>query len=484
MNKMKKISIITIILYMFFISSSFAATATIDVNSARLREEANTTSKVLTNIYKGEKVEILEKNGEWYKVKYGSNTGYLKNTLIKEEAEENDKKEEVKDNNTVKDEEKTNNISNNSNTDYNKVIAISTLNIRYQPNMMSNIILQVEKDTELTKIAKLGNWYQVSNGEVLGWVLEEKIKISNSSTTQNDVATEDNNKANNKTNTVKDTNTINENKTTNKVSNTVNNVANNTVNNTAQTNKVNTNKNETTTQNQITSVNKKAKVNVETAKVRKTADKTAKVIGFLDYNDEITILAEEGEWYKFTEKDTAGYVHKTLVALIEDNTVSSRGTNEEREGNKENTNTENIVSNETSNNQNTSNVTSNKGQEVVELAKKYLGYKYVVGGKNPTSGFDCSGFTRYIYLQFGYSLGTTASGQNNLGVEVSRENLKAGDLILFYDEAKTKIGHTGIYISNGDFIHSANPERGVVIDNINTNSYYNERYIVAKRIVE
>ena len=107
-----------------------------------------------------------------------------------------------------------------------------------------------------------------------------------------------------------------------------------------------------------------------------------------------------------------------------------------------------------------------------------------MGGKNPESGFDCSGFTRYIYLQFGYSLGATASGQNNIGVEVSRENLKPGDLILFYDEGKTKIGHTGIYISNGDFIHSANPQRGVVIDNINTNSYYNERYIVAKRIVE
>ena len=125
-----------------------------------------------------------------------------------------------------------------------------------------------------------------------------------------------------------------------------------------------------------------------------------------------------------------------------------------------------------------------KGTEVAELAQKYLGYKYVVGGKNPESGFDCSGFTRYIFLQFNHSLGSTAAGQNNVGIEVSREDLKAGDLILFYDEAKTKIGHTGIYISDGNFVHSANPERGVVIDNINTNSYYNERYIVAKRIVE
>ena len=88
MNKMKKISIITIILYMLFVTSVFASTATISVSAARLRKEANTESDVLTKIYEGEKVEILEKNGEWYKVKYGNNVGYLKNNLIKVEAVE------------------------------------------------------------------------------------------------------------------------------------------------------------------------------------------------------------------------------------------------------------------------------------------------------------------------------------------------------------------------------------------------------------
>ena len=56
--------------------------------------------------------------------------------------------------------------------------------------------------------------------------------------------------------------------------------------------------------------------------------------------------------------------------------------------------------------------------------------------------------------------------------------------MLFYDEAKNKIGHTGVYISNGEFVHAANPERGVVIDNLNTNTYYNERFIVGKRIIQ
>lgn len=464
MSKMKKISIITILLYMFFITSSFASTATIDVNSARLREEANTTSKVLTNIYKGEKVEILEKDGEWYKVKYGSNTGYLKNTLIKEDAISNEEKVNEKTDETVEDVQQE---------DSNKVVIKSNTVIRYQPNMISNTIVSVEIGKELTKELELGKWIKVSDGAIDGWILKAKIENQNIQTQD----TTDLNKTNttaeentNTTNTV-NTNNVNTNTVSNKVANTV-------VENKVENKVVNEVKQETSD----STGNKKGKVNVETAKVRKEASTTAKIVGFLDYNDEITILAEEGEFYKFTEKSVSGYVHKSLITPIEEN-VSSRGNTEERV--QENVVEDNKISKEEPKQEVSieSNNTS-KGKEVAELALKYKGYKYVVGGKNPESGFDCSGFTRYIFLQFGYSLGNTAASQNNLGVEVERSALKEGDLILFYDEQKTKIGHTGIYISGGDFIHSANPERGVVIDNLNTNSYYNERYIVAKRIVE
>ena len=57
------------------------------------------------------------------------------------------------------------------------------------------------------------------------------------------------------------------------------------------------------------------------------------------------------------------------------------------------------------------------------------------------------------------------------------------DAFFSLNEEKTGIGHTGIYIGNGEFIHSANPQRGVVIDNLNTNSYYSERFVSARRIV-
>ena len=130
------------------------------------------------------------------------------------------------------------------------------------------------------------------------------------------------------------------------------------------------------------------------------------------------------------------------------------------------------------------NNTSASGNSVVEFARQYLGYPYVSGGSTPEAGFDCSGFTRYVFAHFGYELGRVAASQTTVGTVVERENLQTGDLILFYNDGKTKIGHCGIYINGGDFIHSANPQRGVVIDNLNSNSYYNQRFVTARRIVE
>ena len=516
MNKMKKISIFTIILYMLLMTTVFATTATISVSAARLRKEANTESDVLAKIYEGEQIEILEKNGEWYKIKYNNKVGYLKNDLIQEESNTNSSIDNTKNNSNEsinkelggkKQEDNADEIVNESLEANSKIIINSQTKLRYQPSMMSNVIIEIDEGKELTKNCELGNWIQVTDGNVTGWVIKAKTLNTNNTpesedskkteeqenkdfdslnegSEENTSNKEETNKDKNNTN--KENNKDNTNIGTNKdTENNKNEENNKEVDNTKTEDKNKGNSNENNNKSETLTSNKKGIVNVETAKVRKNADKTSKIIGFLDYNDEITILAEEGEWYKFSEKNIEGYVHKTLVTLINEGTVSSRGTYESRDSEKKSSeNLDNVEDNVINKGNETSNATENKGQEVANLAKQYLGYKYVVGGKNPKTGFDCSGFTRYIFLQYGYSLGTTAAGQNNLGREVKREELLPGDLILFYDEDKNKIGHTGIYISNGDFIHSANPTRGVVIDNINTNSYYNERYFVAKRIVE
>ena len=506
MKNLKKIILVIIIVTYFLISTSLAKTGNINAQAARLRKENNTSSNIITNIYKGEEVEILVESGDWYKDKYQNNTGYLKKEFVIEKntnTNNQNKTNNVSENaviqtNTVQNivpqnitnqnvAESTNsqntNISaqntntqntitenstqgyNNQSNENNSIVSVSTSSdLRIVPNLMSNKITVIEVGKQLTKVSEVKNWVQVTDGNVTGWIPKAKISTSDVSQISDEVPE-----------TPKETNSVNE-------------VKNNTINttNTDSTNSVanNVSNNTTVSNNQTqTSSNKTGKVNVETAKVREKADQSSKFTNLLDYGDTVTIIEEEGDWYKITSGSVSGYIKKTLVT-VSDKNVSSRSSEERtpiyseedfKVDQEKNSAVNNMLSSETAK--------VNKGEEVVNYAKNYLGTDYVVGGKTPESGFDCSGFTRYVFSNFGYNLGTTAANQNNIGVDVSKEDLQEGDLILFYDEGKNKIGHTGIYISNGEFIHAANPQRGVVTDNLNTNTYYNERFIVAKRIV-
>lgn len=121
------------------------------------------------------------------------------------------------------------------------------------------------------------------------------------------------------------------------------------------------------------------------------------------------------------------------------------------------------------------------GYSIVEFAKKYLGYSYVYGGTTP-SGFDCSGFVYYVFNSCGYKLSRSCYAQSTSGIAVSKGDLQLGDLIFFNNGSNGSIGHVGIYIGSGQFIHAANPSRGVVTDTINS-GYYNTYYYSARRIV-
>ena len=119
--------------------------------------------------------------------------------------------------------------------------------------------------------------------------------------------------------------------------------------------------------------------------------------------------------------------------------------------------------------------------EVVTQAKKYQGVKYVYGGTT-TSGFDCSGFTSYVFKSLGINLKRTAAAQYTQGTAVSKSNLTAGDLVFFAGTGgKGRISHVGIYIGSNQMI-SATSSGGVRIDNMNTNPYWGPRYAGAKRL--
>lgn len=485
----RKILFITIFIICISVNLVYARTGKVKIEAARVRQEANTASTIVTIIYEGDEVEILEESGEWCKIKYKNDTGYVKKDFLSEsntsatnknqtntasQATNKNQTNVVNTTNTVNtaNANTTNTVSKTTNkvpentvvsnnaasstsstdnpVDENTLIIASETYAKLLPNFSSNNIVKFEVSKQVKKISELNNWIQVTDNENTGWILKSRVQTGTQTST-----TVERNKPENTVaqNTVSNTSNIVENKTN----------TTNTVTNTSNT--TNTTSSNTTATSSANSNNKKGTITVETAIVRKEATTSSEIVDFLDYGDEISIVSQEGEWYKITFKDITGYVKNTLLK-VSDSSVSSRSLTDERQEKPQ------------------TQVSASKSSEVADYAKQYLGYSYVVGGKDPNSGFDCSGFTKYIYAHFGYTLGSTAASQNNIGTEISRDNLIPGDLILFLNEEKTKIGHTGVYVGSGEFVHAANPQRGVVTDNLNTNSYYNERFVTAKRIVD
>lgn len=128
----------------------------------------------------------------------------------------------------------------------------------------------------------------------------------------------------------------------------------------------------------------------------------------------------------------------------------------------------------------TQTASSTTGSQIVNTAMQYIGVPYVYGGTTP-SGFDCSGFTSYVYAKFGYALNRTAAGQaSNGSVVASKADLQPGDLLLFQSSDCAGIGHVGIYIGNGNMVHAPKPGSSVKVTSINS-SYYTSRYVGARR---
>ncbi|MCM1491031.1 MAG: C40 family peptidase [Muribaculum sp.] len=125
--------------------------------------------------------------------------------------------------------------------------------------------------------------------------------------------------------------------------------------------------------------------------------------------------------------------------------------------------------------------------DLLSEARSHLGKRYSRGSKGPKA-FDCSGFSSYVYRQFGYSLSPSSRDQYNQGESVTRSELRKGDLVFFKGRStKGGVGHVGIVVNadengNFSFIH-ASTSSGIVISSCNE-PYYAKRYVGSKRIIE
>lgn len=126
-------------------------------------------------------------------------------------------------------------------------------------------------------------------------------------------------------------------------------------------------------------------------------------------------------------------------------------------------------------------------KEITRYAKRFVGAKYVYGGKTP-KGFDCSGFTRYVYDNFNVSLSASSSLQSNQGKKINVKSAKSGDLVFFskYKGRKGKVNHVGLIVSNdvkGLYVIHSTSSKGVIVQNISGNSYWEPRLLYARTVL-
>ncbi|RCX14450.1 NlpC/P60 family protein [Fontibacillus phaseoli] len=114
------------------------------------------------------------------------------------------------------------------------------------------------------------------------------------------------------------------------------------------------------------------------------------------------------------------------------------------------------------------------------VVKSVYGTPYKYGGVT-TNGFDCSGFTRYVFKKMGVDLARVSAAQYKQGTTVAKSQLKAGDLVFFNTMGKGKVSHVGVYLGDGKFAH-ASSSKGIRTDKLSS-SYYKTRYVGAKRIL-
>ena len=183
-------------------------------------------------------------------------------------------------------------------------------------------------------------------------------------------------------------------------------------------------------------------------RLRSGAGTNYSILGTYNNGTPLTITGTSGNWTAVTINGVKGYVNSAYVTT----TKSDGG----------------------------SKPSGSIGETIVATAKQYMGAPYVYGGMSP-SGFDCSGFVNYVYKLCGYSMSRVASSiYNNNGTYVEKANLQLGDLVFFASNSSS-IGHVGIYIGNGQFIHSSSGAGCVVISDLSS-SYYLKNYVGAKRI--
>ena len=225
-------------------------------------------------------------------------------------------------------------------------------------------------------------------------------------------------------------------------------------------------------------------VNANKLNVREEPTSQSKLVTSITRGDKVTYFETVGEWARIiTWTDRKGYVlakylvdsadkvEKVVVQAPkpqetkqpEEIVVASRGT-------EENPQEEASVSPEA----------EKLADEIVDYAKTWLGVPYRWAG-NSKNGTDCSGLTYHVFKHFGIDVPRSSRAYSGIGTKVSRSEIKKGDILMWDTDRNGTIGHVGIYLGDGMFIHASSSKGKVVTRSL---SSYSEKYMGARRVIK
>ena len=370
MKLLMKTTVLAALAVIFLTMTAAAAvigTAVVQADSLRMRSEPSTSASTVTYLTEGTQVQVYEALEDWYKVSYGSYTGYVSADYVSyAPAAAGSVTETVS-------------VVSESAGGTEAAINGSAVNFRSGPSTDDSVIASLSLGTKVTMLGVDDGWCQVVWNGQTGYVSADYVSVGGL-----DVA------------------------------------------------------------------NPRGIVTGSCVNVRSTPSTEGSILTKVYAGNIIDLVALADGWYEMSYNGVSGYICADYVREYSGSTASSIG------------------------------------EEVVALALSYLGTPYVYGGAS-SKGFDCSGFTMYIFSQFGYSLPHSATSQwNDSGEYVEKADLQPGDLVLFCDPSRSNgkaCSHVGIYIGDNEFVHASSGSSGkyVRIDSLDS-SYYSTYYKGAKRL--
>ena len=450
-------------------TNSYATqTGTVTASALNIRSGAGTNYSVITKVYKGESVNILDSSNGWNKVELSNGkVGWASSDYINI----------------------NHNLQNGTNISGHGKIATSVLNVRSGAGTSYTVIAKAYEGEKVELLESLNGWYKIklSNGTI-GWSSSDYItKVDNN---DNNNSSNDNAQSGieisgygkidtsvlnvrngagtsytviakayegEKVELLESLNGWYKIKLSNGTigwssSDYITKVDNNDNNNSSNDN----------TQSGI-EISGYGKIATSVLNVRSGAGTSYTVIAKAYEGEKVELLESLNGWYKIKlSNGTIGWSSSDYITKIDNN------------DNNNSSNDNDYIENDQP--------SIDKAQAVVNLATKQLGKPYLWGAEGPDS-FDCSGLIYYVYKNAAkINLPRTSTEQSSVGTTISISNLKPGDLIFSSTDGSGRVNHVGIYVGNDEMIHS--PKAGDVVKKVNINtSYWKESYIVSKRVL-